>query len=459
VEQESFAASWERVRAARRCRPAIYSDQGGVLRTFGQIEEERAHWRTVLAGLSPSQTVVAQLGNDPGWPALFLACLDSSLVIVPIEPELSPPQRQRVIDLTGASALVEKTGISYLEGNIIQWPEPRPDMLKITSGTTGRPRAVRVREAHLLADCHNICRTMGIREEDVNFGVVPFSHSYGFSNLITPLFLQGTSLICASDRMPRALQQQVSSSRATVFPGTPTLFQALAALPDATSLGNIRLCISAGAPLPAEVSRLFHRRFNLRIHSFYGSSECGGIGYDRDGRLDQPTGFAGGPMDGVEVWKREDDRIAVSGANVADGYFPDPELATLDGRRFVPSDLIRWDRDMMQIYGRAADFINVAGKKFHPSTVEEHLRKLSGVFDAMVFGIPSPTRNEDLIAYIVSDQRVSRSQLEIHCRQGLNSWEIPRDFVIVDQLPVDARGKISRSELAARYMRGIANRK
>ena len=60
-------------------------------------------------------------------------------------------------------------------------------LLKLTSGTTAAPRAVRFRSGQLLADCHQICETMGIGEDDLNFGVIPVSHSYGFSNLLTPL--------------------------------------------------------------------------------------------------------------------------------------------------------------------------------------------------------------------------------------------------------------------------------
>jgi long-chain acyl-CoA synthetase len=451
MEPSSFAAAWAEVCASRSSAPAIYSASGAVLRTFQQIEDERAHWRTRLRDLPSGQAVLAQLGNDPSWPALFLACLDRSLVIVPVEAELAPLQVQRIIKLCRPAALIQTEGVTRLPEESASWSFPEPDMLKITSGSTGQPRAVRVREQHLLSDCRNICQTMNIGPNDLNFGVISFSHSYGFSNLITPLLLQGTALVCASDRMPRAVCEQIAGSGATVFPGTPTLFQAVAALPQPFSLGKMHLCISAGAPLSSEVNRSFHRRFGLAIHTFYGSSECGGIAYDREGRLDQPTGFVGRPMEGVRVQKLVDDRIRVSGPNVADGYFPEANPEILADSFFQPADLIKWTGDLMQIYGRAAEFINVGGRKFHPSIVEEHLRKLPGVWDALAFGTPSRIRNEDLIAYVAGDRTVSRNRLEAHCRQGLNSWEVPREFIIVEQLPVDSRGKISRSEMAARY--------
>lgn len=289
---------------------------------------------------------------------------------------------------------------------------------------------------------------MGIRPDDVNFGVIPFSHSYGFSNLIAPLLYQGTRLLCSTDRMPRAVYNHLQSCGTTVFPGTPALFQALSSLSDIGEPLGIRLCISAGAPLAPEIARQFHRRFGLKIHSFYGSSECGGIAYDRSEDPERPSGFIGSPLDGVQVSKIDNDRIAVRGPNVADGYFPNSDISALDGMRFVPGDIIEWSNLGMQLVGRVSDFVNIAGKKVHPAIIEEHLRKLPGVIDAIVFGIPSATRNEELVAYVVASNAVSRQLLEAHCREGLSGWQVPREFQMVSELPFNQRGKINRSELS-----------
>jgi long-chain acyl-CoA synthetase len=253
--------------------------------------------------------------------------------------------------------------------------------------------------------------------------------------------------------MPRAIYGSLQRSGATVFPGTPALFQALGSLADAAELYSVRLCISAGAPLVPEISRQFHEKYGLKIHSFYGSSECGGITYDRTDQKELPSGFAGMPMDGVRAVRLENDRIAVEGENVADGYFPQAEEAILNGKRFVPGDIVEWSASGIRLIGRATDVVNVAGKKIHPSIVEEHLRKLTGVIDAVVFGIPSAIRNEDLVAYVTCSGTVSRQLLESHCRGGLNSWQVPREFQILSELPVNTRGKINRSELAKLHLK------
>jgi long-chain acyl-CoA synthetase len=456
VQPRLFDSSWKTVLAQGGSNPAIYGGDGSVLRNFQDIESERAAWREKLAAFATGDCVVCALGNDPSFPALMLASWDKGLVVTPVEPGLPGSQLDGILELTRAQGLVSADGILRFQREPIAWEHPRPDMLKLTSGTTGTPRAIRVRETHLFADCRNICATMSISPGDANYGVIPFSHSYGFSNLITPLLFHGTRLVCATDPMPRAIYESLQRSRATVFPGTPTLFQAVGSLADAAELRSVRLCISAGAPLVPEISRQFCRKYGLKIHSFYGSSECGGIAYDRTDETELPSGFAGRPMDGVRLVRIGNDRIAVEGENVADGYFPYPEEAILNGKRFVPGDIVEWSDSGMRLIGRVTDIVNVAGKKVHPAIVEEHLRKLPGVIEAVVFGIPSAIRNEDLVAFVTCSPAVSRQLLESHCRSGLSSWQIPREFQILSEMPVNTRGKINRAELAKSYMQSRA---
>ena len=453
MEREVFSSFWKQVLNERRTDPALFASDGTVLRTFRQVEEERAEWHFQLNDFSVGDCLVAELGNDPTWPAFLLACLDKELVLAPIEPELPVSHIARVLEITCAQGRVSTQQIERFDHAPITWDGLRPDLLKITSGTTGAPRAIRTRQTQLLADCRNICETIGIGSDDLNFGVIPFSHSYGFSNLITPLLYQGTGLVCSTDRMPRAIWRHLKDSQATVFPGTPALFQALASLSDTNDLGAIRLCISAGAPMVPEISRLFYTRFGRKIHSFYGSSECGGIAYDQGEDLEKPSGSVGVPLAGVKIVRIESDRIEIRSESVADGYFPDPDPLVLDGNRFIPGDLVEWLGAEIRLVGRVSDFINVAGKKIHPSVIEEHLRKYPGVVDAIVFGIPSATRNEELVAYVAGLEDLSRQQLERHCRQGLSRWQVPREIRLMAELPVNSRGKINRSELAKIYRR------
>src|SRR5260370_441084 len=98
---------------------------------------------------------------------------------------------------------------------------------------------------------------MGISDVDVNFGVIPVSHSYGFSNLLTPLIARGVAMVLSQDRTPRAVLNDLAKTDATVFPGMPVFYQAFCEMKDVPMLPKLRLCISAGAPLAITVPRKF----------------------------------------------------------------------------------------------------------------------------------------------------------------------------------------------------------
>jgi acyl-CoA synthetase (AMP-forming)/AMP-acid ligase II len=291
---------------------------------------------------------------------------------------------------------------------------------------------------------------MGITERDLNFAAIPLSHSYGFSNLITPLLLHGVPMVVTEDRLPRAMLAAIDRTGASVFPGTPVFYQHLGDL-TVPAPKRLRLCISAGAPLPMAVWEKFKSRFGLGIHVFYGSSECGGITYDRDGVL-RCDGFVGQPMSGVSVRVcKETNRIEVRSAAVGEGYFPEEDPDVLGEGRFVPGDLARMDESGIVLAGRASEFINVAGRKLNPLEAELRLSSLPGVRAIVIFGVPSAQRGEEPVACIVGEG-IDPARLLKQCAQALPAWQVPRDIWIVPELPVNERGKISRRALAERYL-------
>ena len=169
-------------------------------------------------------------------------------------------------------------------------------------------------EANLIADCENICTTMDIRPGDLNLGAIPFSHSYGFSNLVTPLLLQGTPVVFSNDYLPQSIVDLANRFRCTVAPLIPMVFAHLITAAHG-SFESVRTFISAGAPLPPFTSRRFRERFGIEIHSFYGCSECGGITYDREGGAVE-RGTVGTALEGVDVI-HDGGRLAVRSDSVA----------------------------------------------------------------------------------------------------------------------------------------------
>ena len=295
---------------------------------------------------------------------------------------------------------------------------------------------------------------MGITERDLNFAVIPLSHSYGFSNLITPLLARGVPMVLSRDRMPRAVLDDLARTNATVFPGMPVFYQAFCEMDDVPALAQLRLCISAGAPLPLEVARKFREKFKRSIHSFYGASECGGICYDRDAPLHE-QGFVGQPMQAVDLELMEPDavnsRVRVRSAAVGDGYFPELDDEKLGGGSFIPDDLLTPSGDGFRIVGRISDLINVAGKKVNPAEVEAELMRFPGVRAAVVFGRESSLRNEEVAACVVGGEPAREADLLEFCRRRLSGWQVPKRIFLVEEIPVNERGKVSRRDLASKF--------
>ncbi len=458
---DGLLAAWKQTVARAKDSPAIFNTRGEVARRFPDIEECARDFQTEIASFAEGSVVALQIGNHEDWPSILIACLRKRLVVLPLEQSISHQQRSAVLSICRASALVSCDEIAphvhKIDNTSPNWDGEAPALLKLTSGTTAAPRAVRFRSDQLLADCNQICETMGISDVDLNFGVIPISHSYGFSNLLTPLIARGVPMVLSRERMPRAVLMDLARTNTTVFPGMPVFYQAFCEMENVPALSKLRLCISAGAPLALAVARQFQDEFNRPIHSFYGASECGGICYDRDA---SPAikGFVGKPMTGVDLEiidpTASASQIRVRSAAVGDGYFPESDEEKLSRGFFVPDDLLTETENGFQIVGRISDVINVAGKKVNPVEVEAHLLRFRGVQQAVVFGRASALRNEEVVACVVASPGVDEADLLDFCRRALSGWQVPKRVFIVDAIPANERGKISRRELARRFAAG-----
>jgi acyl-CoA synthetase (AMP-forming)/AMP-acid ligase II len=447
-------AAWQSTRERHGDAPAILATDGGILRSFCDIEKEARELESLFLGLPVGTPVAVQFGNDTRFPALLIALWRCGLVPVPIDRSVAGVALGTALDVCRAAAIVTPGS----DGAPVC--EPRAggakvdaNFLKLTSGTSGAPRAIRFRAAQLLADCEAVCDTMGIGPGDLNFGAIPWSHSYGLSNLVTPLLCRGVPVVSSEDRLPRALLDGLERTGATVFPGLPIFFQTLAEL-DAPPTLRLRLCISAGAPLAAATAKAFRARFGVKIHGFYGSSECGGIAYDASDD-EVPEGCVGEPVRGVRlVHDEQTGRIEIHGAAVGEGYFPEPDEGVLGGGRFIPGDLITRTTHGLVLAGRVSDFINIAGRKLNPAEVEVRMRECPGVREAVVFGVPSRLRGEEPVACVVGD--ATSDVLRQFCRTNLPAWQNPKDFWVVKILPCNERGKLNRRALADAYQTQLA---
>jgi long-chain acyl-CoA synthetase len=323
--------------------------------------------------------------------------------------------------------------------------------LKITSGTTAAPRFVAFTASQLMADAENIVATMGLRRDWPNVGVISLAHSYGFSNLVLPLLLHGIPLILAGAPLPEIVLRASAAEPAVTLAAVPALWRTwhdAGAIPR-----NVRLAISAGAPLPVSLEQQIFASRGLKVHNFYGSSECGGIAFDASpgARLDDSC--AGAPMQNVNLALAENGCLEVRSKAVGQTYWPDANPALNDGV-FRTNDLAEISYGLVYFRGRAGDQINVAGRKVSPESIEKVLVTHPGVRECVIFGVPSsdPKRGDTIVACVSANTSVSGEILKQFLLAHLPAWQVPREWWLVESLFSSPRGKLSRAEWRKRYL-------
>ncbi|MDP9362221.1 MAG: acyl--CoA ligase [Acidobacteriota bacterium] len=415
----------------------------------GRIDELAT--RFTAAGFRENDIVAIQMPNSPDFIAAFGAILKQRLVAILIDRDATETEAGKILSHFSARGLVYRNGsevlISARQADRLAVPDGAR-LIKLTSGSTGMPKGIVATEANLLADCLNICDTMGIRSDDINLGAIPMSHSYGFSNLVTPLLVLGTPIVISNDYLPQSVMNLCNRFACTVAPLIPMVFDHLITAA-AGEFSTVRTFLSAGAPLPSVVSHKFRERFGTPIHTFYGCSECGGITYDRDGAA-VDRGTVGRAMENVTLTS-ERGRLTVRGANVSLGYLHDAStFEPFEHGRFVADDLIELrDGGEVAITGRASELINTAGKKVNPREVEQVLLQIEGVRQVKVYGEPAGARGEVVAAAVVASPDVTREQIRAWCREHLSLHKVPRIVKLIESIPVDERGKVKRTALAA----------
>jgi long-chain acyl-CoA synthetase len=430
--------------------------------------------RLAAIGVGRGDLVISAAGNSAASVAILLACRAVDAALMPADVSTTPAQLLAMADQFGATAIVLRDtpfaddprldrdrantldgGVSlFLSRDIERQCYPGIATLKLTSGSTGRPKAALTTEAQLMADSVQIAAAMKIRPSDVQIATIPMSHAYGLGNLLVNLLLQGTPIVLRDSFVPPQLQADARRFGASVFQGVPFMFQYFLSTARADGWPpSLTTLMSAGAPLPPATVRAFHDRFGLKIHSFYGSSEAGGICLDDGDEIDD-SGTVGRPIAGVTVTLRDEHditgRVHVRSGAVASGYTRGGEDAFVDGG-FLTGDYGVWDESgRLTLTGRVSSFVNVAGQKVRPGEVEDVLKAMPGIVDASVVGADDPRRGEQIVACVVAERQGSLSALAVrrHCAARLAPHKVPRAIVFVDEMPVTARGKVDRAALA-----------
>jgi len=460
-------------------RPLVHIPATGTTVTADNLSDLASLQRAQLTalGIGHDDLVLAVTGNRAASLSLWLACRQLGIPIMPVDGGTPAAELRAVAEKFGGTIAIAPAG-SPLEslGRAVPFPRnlsaisiaavsPKPALykgaaaLKLTSGSTGLRKATFTTESQLIEDSLHIIEAMGILPGDCQLAVIPLSHAYGLGNLAIPVLLQGTAIVLREAFVPQQVLSDGLTYNVRVFPGVPFMFAHLAANVDAPLWPrNLATLISAGAPLQPATATAFAEKFRIKVHSFYGTSETGGIAFDDSPEVDGPP-TVGRAMPGVTITLRPEEgapadggRVHVAGSAVSSGYAGLESTAGdefVDGG-FLTGDFGRFDsRCRLTLTGRVSSFINVAGKKVQPEEVEQVLRSMPGIDDVRVVGAEDAARGQQVVACIVARGDIGAAEIRHFCSARLATHKVPRSVVRLPCIPLTERGKTDRAKLEA----------
>ena len=479
-----------------------YGEKTYTYKQMNQRINQLAHGLRRL-GISPGNRVGLLLNNCPEYIFTYFGVIKLGGVNVPVNTFLSPEEVQFILnDCEIAAIVTEQTlydrlikpilpQLEYLkyvimvEGDVpgtipfSKFSQERTDtpdwatlhhddvaVIHYTSGTTGKPKGAMLSHKNLLAAIDSNTDAIKISHRDKIIVFLPMFHVFTFVVCILATFSHGTHIVLLKSVKPfKRVLQAILRYRINILVGIPQVFNALvkAKVPWFFRLLNpIRVCVSGGAPLMAEVLDQFEQTFKIPLLEGYGLSETtGGICVNPLAGPRKPFSI-GPPIKGVEVKIVDEDDIELSpnqvgellvrADNVMVGYYKQPQETrrVLQDGWLRTGDMAKMDNDgYIYIVDRKKDMLIVRGMNVYPREVEEVLHSHPKVAECAVIGVPDKQRGEVPKAIIALKDNMTATEQEFRqfCHEKIAMYKNPRYFEFREALPKTPTGKIMKQAL------------
>ena len=505
-------------------RPAIEFRDRAISYAGLEAMVEVAASAYLRAGYGKNHSVALFLGNTPDHPVNFFGALKAGSRIVhlsPLDGEIALSHKlsdsgARVLVTSNLSALLP-TALKFLAKGLLdrlivcedddwgkvgtpqaplpdnpaiitfrqfidgaakpsQWPEITADdvaLLQYTGGTTGLPKGAMLSHGNLTSavSVYDVWgkKARAERGDPVErvICVLPLFHIFALTVVLLSALRRG-HLISLHQRFDvEAVMRDIEVKRATAFPGVPTMWIAIAALPDLDKrdLSSLSSAMSGGAPLPVEVAKILERRVNMKLKSGWGMTETCSPGTAHPSEGPDKPGSIGLMLPGIEldVVALDDSRkvlptgevgeIRIRGPNVTKGYWNKPKetAEAFVGDRFLTGDIGYMDADgYFYLVDRKKDMIISGGFNVYPQMIEQAMYEHPAVHEVIVIGIPDDYRGEAAKAFVklrAGAEPFTLDELKAFLAGKLGKHEIPAALEFVDELPRTTVGKLSRHEL------------
>jgi malonyl-CoA/methylmalonyl-CoA synthetase len=472
-------------------------DEPGGAYTWADLDRGSAMLSNLFTdlGLLPGERVALQVEKSVEALMVWLACLRSGLVLVPLNPAYAAAELAHFLKDSAprlficaperfgrSSTLAFQLGVGWVfslgterKGSLLeraaqfpdvqapcQLPADAPAAILYTSGTTGLSKGALLSHGNLLSNARTLLDVWGWRQgEDVLVHALPIFHVHGLFVASHCALLGGSRIRWLNRFEPAAACAALQGG--SVFMGVPTLYTRLLAHAGFTRerTGSLRLFISGSAPLQAETFDAFKERTGHTMLERYGMSETGMLSSNP---LTGPRKRAsvGPPLPGVQLRIAEPDESGVGaveaqGPNVFSGYWQRPELNasefTVDGF-FRTGDMGRLDEDgYLFLVGRAKDLIISGGLNVYPAEVEMHLNALPGVAESAVIGLAHADLGEAVTALLVPlpGALLEEAAIIAAIKRRLAGFKCPKRVLLLAELPRNAMGKVQKKQLREQH--------
>jgi benzoate-CoA ligase len=475
--------------------------------TYGRLHEYVNRMGNVLKqlGVRIEERVAILLPDCPEWVYAFYGSMKIGAVAVPMNTMLTSPDYEYLLNDCRARVVVVdsslKSKVDQARDNLrfvehvlvagesapgdeslaaaLNASDPKLEAVDTSkddmafwlysSGTTGFPKGAIHLHHDMIVEADLYAKnTIGLRDDDVSFSVAKLFFAYGLGNgLYFPLRLGGTTVLLPDRPTPEKVFNTIDRYQPTVYYGVPTSYAAMLHLAEKTgrdALGRVRMCVSAGEPLPSHLFEKWEERFGVQILDGIGSTEILHIfisnrpGQTRAGSTGQIVeGYEAKILDdhGAEVPPRTVGTLMIKGDSIAAGYWNKHEQSkeTFCGQWINTHDKFLVDEDGFYWYaGRTDDMMKVSGQAVWPTDVEAILLKHPAVLESGVVGVADQDGLIKPCAFVVlKDKKVGTpelaKELQKFVKETTAPHKYPRAVVFVDELPKTATGKIQRYKL------------
>ena len=409
-----------------------------------------------LKDLNAKALVVLQ---DYNGPALAAANhLNISVIKVSVNPE----------HLAGEFELLGEIHNSVISQRL---PTPQDVALILhTSGTTSKPKIVPLLHSNIVSSAKNIKSSLSLSEDDLCMNIMPLFHIHGLIAALSASIAAGGSVWCSPGFDALKFFRWLDDASPSWFTAVPTMHQAILARSkrnkDIIEKNKLRFLRSSSASLPSQVMKELERVFSAPIIEGYGMTEAthqmasnplpplvqkpGSVGREAGPKIRIAHELENHLIDGTG-------EVVISGSNVTPGYENNfdankKSFFYFEGERwFRTGDQGAFDHEgYLSLTGRLKEIINRGGEKISPLEVDEVLMDHPSVAQVVTFAVPHEKLGEDVAAALVLEEgsEVTESDLRAFASGRMVDFKVPKQIVILSEIPKGATGKLQRIGLA-----------